>query len=229
MNTVSMSREQVAPHLETINEQQRSAPQATGDLPKHDNRSAPVNAMIAGERDSQQGNDEIDRLTELRRPTPNDGAQIHSLIAICKPLDLNSTYAYLLLCHHYADTCVVARSEGRVTGFISGYIPPRTPNTLFVWQVAVRPEARGTRLGVRMLTHLLMRDTLSDARFLETTVSPSNLASRRMFQRFAEKIAAPIEERTLFDRTAFGGEDHEEEVLLKIGPFVTGLTGKETP
>jgi len=161
-------------------------------------------------------------LIDFSTPSAADAPEVHALISRCKPLDLNSTYAYLLLCHHFADTCVAARRGRDLVGFISGYMLPTDLRTFFVWQVAVDPEARGARLGAQMLRHLLARDAASEIRYLETTVSPSNTASRRMFQRFADLIDAPIDEQMLFDRDAFGYEDHEEEVLLKIGPLDTG-------
>jgi L-2,4-diaminobutyric acid acetyltransferase len=167
------------------------------------------------------------KLIYLTVPTVADAADVHKLVSVCKPLDLNSTYAYLLLCHHFSDTCVIARMGEDTVGFISGYRLPRNAKTFFIWQVAVHPEARGARLGARMLQHLLKRESNAATRFLETTVSPSNEASRRMFQRLADSIAAPIEEQMLFDRAAFGHEDHEEEVLLKIGPFDTAEPTKE--
>jgi L-2,4-diaminobutyric acid acetyltransferase len=155
----------------------------------------------------------------LQVPAAGDAAQVHKLVSVCKPLDLNSTYAYLLLCHHFSDTCVVARAGKDIVGFISGYSLPAGPGTFFVWQVAVHPETRGARLGVQMLQHLLQRESTAAVSFMETTVSPSNEASRRMFQRFADSAGAPINEQMLFDRSAFGEEEHEAEVLLKIGPF----------
>ncbi len=136
-------------------------------------------------------------------------------------------YAYLLLCHHHADTCVVAHNGDELVGFVSGYVLPRDPQTFFVWQVAVHPGARGAKLGVRMLQHILGRQSTSSTRYVETTVSPLNVASRRMFQRFAETISASVSEQTLFDRTAFGPEDHEEEVLFRIGPFDKGSVNEE--
>ena len=161
----------------------------------------------------------------LETPVAADAAQVHKLISACKPLDLNSTYAYLLLCHHFSDTCVVGRAGKDIVGFVSGYRLPARPGTFFVWQVAVHPEMRGARLGIQMLQHLMARESVAAVRSIETTVSPSNAASRRMFQRFAASVGAPLEEQMLFDRSAFGGEEHEEEVLLKIGPFArTPLT-----
>src|SRR4051794_34121322 len=108
----------------------------------------------------------------LRRPTRRDGAVIHALVAACPPLDLNSAYAYLLLCQHYADTCVIAERNGEVVGAITGYFPPWQLDTLFIWQVAVHSSVRGQKLGSRMLHHLLER-CMQDrqVRWLETTIS----------------------------------------------------------
>ena len=177
-----------------------------------------------GEFDAGNPNDAP---TLLQPPVAADAAQVHKLVSDCRPLDLNSTYAYLLLCQHFSDTCVVARTNKGIVGFVSGYRLPADPDSFFVWQVAVHPHMRGARLGVHMLRHLLARKSVATARFIETTVSPSNEASRRMFQRFAASVGAPINEQMLFDRSAFGEEEHEEEVLLKIGPFARAPFTKE--
>ncbi len=155
----------------------------------------------------------------LERPAVKDAAQIHDLIACCKPLDVNSTYAYLLLCLHFRDTCVVARSSAGIAGFVSAYIPPQSPDTIFVWQVAVHPDAQGAGLGKRMLRELLGRESLSAVSYLETTVSPTNAPSRRMFLSVSRALSCACREQLLFDEVAFGGEQHEAEVLLKLGPF----------
>lgn len=156
---------------------------------------------------------------EFIPPTIEHGADIHALIRACRPLDVNSTYAYLLLAHHFAETCVLALEEGRVVGFVSAYVPPRQNDTLFVWQVAVHPDARGRGLGRQMLLALLARESLSHITRLETTVSPGNEASRAMFRAVARAVGASLEERTFFTPEMFGSEGHDEERLLVIGPF----------
>jgi len=93
----------------------------------------------------------------FRTPRRADGAAIHRLIAQCPPLDLNSVYAYLLLCEHHRDTCVVAETDGGIAGFVSAYAPPGRGDTIFIWQVAVHDRARGRRLAGSMLDHLLGR------------------------------------------------------------------------
>jgi L-2,4-diaminobutyric acid acetyltransferase len=157
---------------------------------------------------------------QFRQPRSIDGAALHHLVSECPPLDLNSLYAYLLLCEHFTGTCVVAESAGgRIDGFISAYVLPTRPDVMFVWQVAVHARARGQRLGRAMLKALLQRQELEHVRHLETTVSPDNKASRRMFSGLAAELGAHVCEQPLFDRQLFGGADHEDEMLLKIGPF----------
>lgn len=163
----------------------------------------------------------------FREPRRNDGAAIHRLIGECPPLDVNSLYAYLLLCEHHAATCIVAESAGgEVDGFISAYLVPERPDTLFVWQVAVHSRARGHRLARRLLSALLRRPGLAHVRFIETTVGPDNQASRRTFTGLAREVGAHVAEQPLFDRQSFGGADHDDEMLLKIGPFSTSPPGQ---
>lgn len=159
----------------------------------------------------------------LREPQVADGAAIHALIRACPPLDLNSTYAYLLLCHHFAATSVVAEQNGQIIGYISAYLPPPQPDTLFIWQVAVHAQGRGQGLGQRMLRHLLDRPAARHVSFLETTVSPSNGPSRAMFQSLAKTLGAAVQETPLFTQHMFGPEgQHEDETLIRIGPFNFG-------
>lgn len=156
----------------------------------------------------------------LRQPERRDGAKLHDLVAACPPLDLNSRYAYLLLCEHFAQTSVIAESDGAVVGAITAYVPPAQPDTLFVWQVAVAPQLRGRQLGTRMLEHLRQHSIAPRRlRWLETTISPSNQASRQLFIRFAARHGAGCTTATLFHAGDFGESGHEEECLYKIGPW----------
>jgi L-2,4-diaminobutyric acid acetyltransferase len=154
-----------------------------------------------------------------REPRLEDASSIHGLIEACKPLDLNSPYAYMLLCTHFQDTCVVAEHEGGVCGFVSGYRKPTDAAVLFVWQVAVGPHVRGNGVGKKLLTALLARPACAGATHVETTVTPSNLPSNALFDWLAREHGAPCERSTAFRAGDFGSHHHEEEVLLRIGPL----------
>ncbi|GGC11381.1 L-2,4-diaminobutyric acid acetyltransferase [Oxalicibacterium flavum] len=160
----------------------------------------------------------------LRMPARRDGAALHDLIAHCPPLDLNSRYAYLLLCDHHADTCVVAEVDGRIVGAITAYFPPTRPDTLFVWQVAVDPSMQGQRLASQMLDSLIERCIANrpggqPLRAVEATISPSNIASRKLFTSFAVRHGVEIVAGLHFSAADFGNGEHEEEWLYRLGPW----------
>lgn len=148
-----------------------------------------------------------------------DGRAVHDLIRNSPPLDLNSSYNYFLLCSHFADTCVVVELGDQIVGFLSAYRKPKDMETLFVWQVAVDGAMRGQGMAGRMLEHVLARPVCDGVHFIETTVSPSNRASRRVFERFRERRDAQWREEIFISRDLFGNENHEEEVLFRIGPL----------
>jgi L-2,4-diaminobutyric acid acetyltransferase len=169
-------------------------------------------------------------MTNLETPTPavsvvcrepklEDAPGVHALVEASKPLDLNSPYAYLLLCTHFRDTCVVIEHQGAVCGFVSGYRKPADPAVLFVWQVAVGPEVRGRGVGKQLLRALLARPACSGVTHVETTITPSNRASHALFAWLAREYHAPCARSTAFRAGDFGATGHEEEELLRIGPL----------
>ncbi|MGK7346360.1 MAG: diaminobutyrate acetyltransferase [Candidatus Nitrospinota bacterium M3_3B_026] len=155
----------------------------------------------------------------LRGPERADGKSLYDLVRSCPPLDVNSVYAYYLVAEHFAGTSVVAEVNGRTAGFVSAYIPPGREDTLFVWQVAVSPDARGRGLAGRMLREILSRPALGKIRHVETTITPSNEASKRLFSRLAERLGCGVEKEIFIPAEWFGEGSHEEEVLFRIGPF----------
>lgn len=134
-------------------------------------------------------------------------------------LDLNSSYSYLLWCRDFAGTSVVARGEdGGPIGFVTGYVRPERPQTLVVWQVAVDDEHRGRGLAGAMLDGLTDRVAERGVRELETTITPGNAASIRLFTSYGERHGARIDREVLFDGRLFP-DGHEPEVLFRIGPL----------
>lgn len=158
----------------------------------------------------------------LRPPLETDGAQMWRLVRDSGVLDRNSAYVYLLIGAHFRDTSVVAAAGDRLVGFISGYLPPTRPDALFIWQVAVDAAARGRGIAGRMLDDLIARPACAGVTAMETTVTPSNGASRAMFASFARRHGATIDETAGFTGDLFPADVHEDERLLRIGPLVGG-------
>lgn len=161
----------------------------------------------------------------FRQPTVSDGRAVHDLISQCPPLDRNSLYCNLLQCTHFASTCVLAEAVERngqgsaIAGFVAAYLHPEREDTVFVWQVAVAPDARGAGLARRMLLELLTRSECVHATELETTITPSNQPSWALFESVARDLGAAWSSVPLFDRDRHLDGAHESEMLVTIGPF----------
>lgn len=161
---------------------------------------------------------DINKIT-LKVPNAGLGSLVHKLIAECPPLDTNSMYCNLLQTHHFAATSVAAIYQSQLIGFISGYIVPQRPDTLFIWQVAVSPKARGVGLASRMLSDILQRPECIHINNLETSITASNTGSWKLFERLARDLNAPLEKSVLFDRFHHLNDEHDTEHLVHIGPF----------
>ena len=155
----------------------------------------------------------------IRTTRLGDGAAMWQFVDDHGGLELNTAYAYLVLADDFADTCVVAESsDGTLAGFVLGYRPPTRPDTLFVWQVGVAPSHRGQGLARRMILDLLERNA-PEVRFLESTVTPSNTASRRLFRSIAEHRGTTCDVSAYLTEEHFPGPGHEAEEKFRIGPF----------
>ena len=161
----------------------------------------------------------------FRVPTKDDGFLLNNLVGACPPLDPNSVYCNLLQTSHFAETGVAAEMDGELVGFISGYIPPQQPDTLFIWQVAVHEKGRGQGLAKRMLKEIVKRDVCKNVKYMETTITEDNDASWALFRSFARDLGAEVNHTEHFEKdTHFGGK-HDSEFLLRIGPFTKPVDG----
>lgn len=152
----------------------------------------------------------------FRRPDTEDGAEIWQLIRECGPLDENSMYLNLLQCDHFAETCVIAEKDDQIVGWVSGYIVPNAPDTLFIWQVAVSEAARGHGVARRMLEEILARDICKDVTRLQTTITRDNDASWALFNSFAERMDAEIEHDPHFEKSEHFQGRHDTEYMVTI-------------
>jgi L-2,4-diaminobutyric acid acetyltransferase len=155
----------------------------------------------------------------IRRPRKADGAKVWHLIKSIEKLDDNSMYCNLLQCSHFSGTCALAELDGVPVGWISGYIPPESDDTLFVWQVAVHPDARGRGVAKRLIRALLDRPECRAVRNIHSTITRDNKASWALFRAVADDLDAPMVDDAHFEQEAHFGGAHATEHLVEIGPF----------
>ncbi|WP_238593796.1 diaminobutyrate acetyltransferase [Endozoicomonas atrinae] len=121
-------------------------------------------------------------------------------------------YCNLLQCTDFSRTSIIAESnDGDIIGFISGYIAPESPETLFIWQVALDQRYRGKGVASQMLSRLFNRNEALQS--LKTTISPSNAPSQKLFQTFFENHGMTVETIEHFKAGVHLDSDHEDEIL----------------
>lgn len=168
-----------------------------------------------------------DERFELRPPTVADGRLMWQLVQDAGVLDRNSLYCYALFCRDFADTSLVAFGDQELAGFVTAYRPPTRPDCIFVWQVGVASPYRRCGLGLRMLQQLVTMPHVRGCQSLEATVTPSNQASRKLFERFAISLQARLDTQPGFSAAELNAESspepgeqvHEAEMLLRISPL----------
>ncbi|WP_048644901.1 diaminobutyrate acetyltransferase [Nitratireductor soli] len=153
-----------------------------------------------------------------RPPSAEDGTDVWRLIQSCDPLDENSLYCNLLQCDHFGDTCVAAErvSDGALVGWVSAYLLPDEPDTLFVWQVAVDQGVQGMGVGKKLLAALLEREACEDVRALKTTITSDNAASWALFSSLARSRDGELSREPYFRKDAHFDGKHATEHMVTI-------------
>ncbi|WP_425457176.1 diaminobutyrate acetyltransferase [Aquibacillus sediminis] len=158
------------------------------------------------------------KIVTFEKPTVEDGAAMWELVN-SSTLDQNSPYKYIMMAEYFAETCVVAKEEDKVVGFVTAFIPPERQDVVFVWQVGVDSSQRGKGIASKLLNELINRESCQDVQFVEATVTPSNKASQSLFKRLARDHDTTCEVSDLFPEELFPGEGHEAELNFRIGPI----------
>lgn len=164
----------------------------------------------------------------IRHPRREDGAALHRLVQACPPLDVNTAYAYFLLCDHFSDSCAVVDGEdGELIAAVTGYRPPKEHGVLFVWQLMVSEAGRGKGLAKGLIRWLLEQPAHRDVTWIHTTIGPDNGASQGVFKSLAKNLHTDITSEAYLTGDVLG-EGHEAEDLYKIGPLPGTTPASET-
>jgi L-2,4-diaminobutyric acid acetyltransferase len=154
--------------------------------------------------------------------TIEDAPAMHQLVGSCNSLDVNSRYLYLLLCTHFSEYTLTAKTgNGKLVGFVSSYPHPKDHQTLFIWQVGVCQKFRKHGIGSQLVNSVVSSAVKSGINYIEATFTPSNHASMNMFKKIAREMKTGTETLLYFPKELLP-PNHEEEWLIRIGPINKG-------
>ena len=103
--------------------------------------------------------------------------------------------------------------------FEAGYVPPDQPDTLFVWQICVGPEARGEGLARRLVGDVLTRPSAAGIRHIACTITEDNTASWALFGSIARALGAQMAQSEHFSKAVHFDGAHDSEFAVTIGPI----------
>lgn len=155
----------------------------------------------------------------FRTPTENDGKEMFRIVKDSQVLDVNSSYSYLMWGKFFNKTSIVVQHEDEVIGFVTGFIQPNSPDTLFVWQVAVDKQYRGNGLATKLIMELSNKLKNQNIQYIEATVTPSNEPSSNLFKGLAKRYETECKIYECFAKDQFPDATHEAEYAYKIGPL----------
>lgn len=156
----------------------------------------------------------------FRKPNANDGKEMFRIVRESKVLDVNSEYSYLMWAEYFQESSILAVDGEKIVGFITGFIPPNQQDTLFIWQVAVDEQYKGQGLATHLIEQLFERvGKQMKIEYIEATVTPSNIPSRRLFEGVAHKNKTKCIVSECFTEEQFSEAGHEAEFKFRIGPI----------
>jgi GNAT superfamily N-acetyltransferase len=112
------------------------------------------------------------------RITPAEMTDIHQVLAdhhrYWGERDLRSLHL-LALVREFGETCLVARAEDEIHGYVIGFVTPT--GTGYVHLIATRDDTRGTGLGRRLYIAFADAAHRQGARRMKAITSPRNTTS----------------------------------------------------
>jgi len=166
-------------------------------------------------------------LADIRHCKESDASAMHAFVEGLPPLTAHTAYTYWSLCRYSSDTCFVAEMNGFLVGLVTAIVSTAKPITLFIWQLGVARDCRGSGLSDRLLDRIAQAARRVGAERLEFTIERKNPASRKAFERLAKRLGARMVEMGIAGVPEHIQARGNPEVLYRI-KMVSGTISRTT-
>lgn len=119
-----------------------------------------------------------------------DSSSVQILVGECPPLALHTPYTYWFMLSRDPKLCQGLFDGDRLVGAVLAV--PISADEAFVWQIGVRPEARGRGLGANLLHHSFRAMRLNGISKAETTIDDRNHASLAVFTNAVQAVGGTV-------------------------------------
>lgn len=152
----------------------------------------------------------------LRTPEPVDGVRIAALAEGLASGNARDIPEALVGRGAFRETSVLAELDGQLLGWISAYILPYDPQTLFIWTVEVVEADRDVGISALMLGYLMRQEACAGVTRVQTVISCDEDRPWELFRRFARWQHSRMNVQPYFTQALTPHKRHENENLVTI-------------
>lgn len=113
-----------------------------------------------------------------------------------------NNYIYWMLGKYFPSTCLVAEENGQILGYI-GALLSAEKQKIFIWQIAVKPEERGRRIGRKLLKRILLVAGDMGIMQLEIAINDENIPCRHMVEKLVQDLRGTITKKEKYQDAGF--------------------------
>ncbi|MGQ9544082.1 MAG: GNAT family N-acetyltransferase [Candidatus Bathyarchaeia archaeon] len=125
----------------------------------------------------------------IRRVEEADFLEIMRVAADCAPIPLERDSIYHCFTRYFADTCFVAESQGRIVGFVLGWISQVDYTVAYIHNVCVASDMRKRRIATNLYNRFIGTVKARGCRKVFLIINPKNKTSLNFHQALGFKIS----------------------------------------
>jgi L-2,4-diaminobutyric acid acetyltransferase len=152
----------------------------------------------------------------LRAPLPEDGARIAALAEDFVSRKARNIPETLVGRGAFRETSVLAELAGKLLGWVSAYILPYDPQTLFIWAVEVVKSEQNPGLSSLMLGYLMRQEPRAGLTRVQTVISCDEDRPWALFRQFARWQHSRLDIQPYFTQALTPHKRHENDNLVTI-------------
>jgi L-2,4-diaminobutyric acid acetyltransferase len=111
-----------------------------------------------------------------------DFLDVYKFVSDCKPLENYSEHFYKIILRYFRNTCLLAKINEEIVGFVYCFKSQVDKNKLFLWQIGVSSKYRNKKIAKKLIDRIEIIAKDIGCKIIELTVDPENIPSQNFFK-----------------------------------------------